>query len=76
MTGVQKYLIESTVKDLTFYTIRDFDISISSAFSLVYNSETVSKLFDFETGLYIQSSMYVYNMFLQEINMGKAGKEY
>lgn len=76
MTTDQKHLIESLVKDLAFNTIIDFNISVESAFSLVYNSETVEKLYDLRTGLYQQSTLYIYNMFLQEINQGKIEKEY
>lgn len=76
MTADQKYLIESIVKDIIYNITEDFKISITSSASLVYNSDTIAKLFDISTWLYTRSTLYVYDMFLQEVNMGKMGREY
>ncbi|MEE1208365.1 MAG: hypothetical protein UHP27_09420 [Muribaculaceae bacterium] len=36
-----------------------------------HNSETFAKLEDFETGLYIESPAYVYNLLLSELRHGR-----
>jgi len=38
---------------------------------LIYNSEVYIKLMDKETGLYIESSAYVYELLKEEYRMGK-----
>ena len=40
------------------------------AIQIFYNSQTFDKLMDVETGLYLESSAYVYGMFLDERNFG------
>lgn len=41
------------------------------ALALVYNSDTYAKLLDYETGLFSQSSAYVYGIHSQELKTGK-----
>jgi len=38
---------------------------------LFYSSQTFAKLNDIETGLYLESSDYVYTLFQDELNFGK-----
>jgi hypothetical protein len=51
--------------------MEDFDMSMKSAFDSMYNSETYTKLTDASTGLYFQSSGYVYSYLRREITTGK-----
>lgn len=37
---------------------------------IFYNSQTFDKLMDIETGLYLESSAYVYGIFQDERNFG------
>ena len=39
--------------------------------SVFHNSETFSKLEDFETGLYIESPAYVYDLLKSELKNGR-----
>lgn len=44
---------------------------INEAIALFYNSETFTKLSDPATGLYAESSAYVYEILKTELKMGK-----
>ncbi len=65
------YLIEGITKDIVAYLMQDNHMDLPSAVSLFHNSETFEKLSDESTGLYIESSAYVYEMLKLEIRMGK-----
>lgn len=49
-----------------------YDLSIKEAFQYLfrYNSEIFEKLVDKETGLYLESPEYVYDLFKDEMNFG------
>lgn len=66
-----QYLIEGITKDIVAYLMQDNGMDLSSAFSLFHNSETFEKLSDESSGLYIESSAYVYEILKSEIKMGK-----
>ncbi len=66
-----KYMTESISTDLIVMLMEDFDMSMKSAFDSLYNSETYTKLTDASTGLYFQSSGYVYSYLKREITTGK-----
>jgi hypothetical protein len=66
-----KYMTESISTDLIVMLMEDFDMSMKSAFDSMYNSETYTKLTDATTGLYFQSSGYVYSYLRREITTGK-----
>jgi hypothetical protein len=56
---------EEIVKDLIARLMEERGLSMQEAFDLVYNSRLFEKLNDPNTGLYFQSSGYVYS-YLQE----------
>ena len=56
---------EEIVKDLIARLMEERGLSMQEAFDLVYNSRLFEKLSDPKTGLYFQSSGYVYS-YLQE----------
>ena len=56
---------EEIVKDLIARLMEERGLSMQEAFDLVYNSRLFEKLNDPKTGLYFQSSGYVYS-YLQE----------
>ncbi|MGL4518982.1 MAG: hypothetical protein ACRCUJ_04520 [Phocaeicola sp.] len=66
-----EYLIEGITKEIIAYLIEDNNMDLASAISLFHNSETFEKLSDESTGLYIESSAYVYEILKSEIKMGK-----
>lgn len=71
MNKKAQYLIEGITKDIVAYLMDDNDMDLSAAISLFHNSETFEKLSDEQTGLYIESSPYVYEIFKSELKFGK-----
>ena len=65
-----QYLIEGITKDIIAYLIEDHNMDIPEAIALFHNSGTFEKLSDEATGLYIESSAYVYEILKSEIKMG------
>lgn len=65
------YMTESISTDLIVMLMEDFGMDMKSAFDSLYNSETYAKLSDVSTGLYFQSSGYIYSYLRREITTGK-----
>lgn len=70
-----EYLIEGISKDIIAYLMEDNGMKMTDAISLFHNSETFAKLSDPNTGLYIESSAYVYEILKTELRMGKIMQE-
>lgn len=66
----QDQLIEFIIQDIIHYLVTDLHIEYDDAMNIFYNSETFDKLQDIETGLYLESSAYVYGLLQDEINFG------
>jgi hypothetical protein len=66
-----KVLIEGITQDLVKYIVEDSEISIEEAMGTVYGSMIFEKLLDSETGLYRESSSYIYELLQDELNEGK-----
>lgn len=72
MTDVEiRYMIEAIVAELAELLTKDFGMNISEALDYLYNSETYVKLTDPQTGLYFQSTLYVYSFLKNELSYGK-----
>lgn len=67
----QEQLIEYIIQDIIEYIVMDLRIEYDIAMQLFYNSQTFDKLTDIETGLYLESSAYVYDIFQDERKFGK-----
>ena len=67
---MQEQLIEYIVRDIVDMFSSDQNIEYDQAMNRFYNSEVFEKLQDQETGLYMESSDYVYDLFKDEINFG------
>ena len=63
MNKKTQYLVEGITKDIITYLMKDMNLDISSAIDLFYNSKTYQMLCNPETGLYIESPKYVYEVF-------------
>lgn len=63
--------MEYNIQDIIGYIVQDFRIEYDEAMNIFYNSQTFDKLMDVETGLYLESSAYVYGIFQDERNFGK-----
>ncbi len=59
---------EEIVKDLIARLMEERGLSMQEAFDLVYNSRLFEKLNDPKTGLFFQSSGYVYSYLQEEID--------
>lgn len=66
-----RFMTESITTDLIVMLMEDFGMDMRSAFDSLYNSETYAKLSDVSTGLYFQSSGYIYSYLRREITTGK-----
>lgn len=67
---IKKVLIEGIVQDLITYLCDDKNISIHESMSIVYNSIVYTKLCDEDTGLYRESSSYIYELLKDVIQEG------
>jgi hypothetical protein len=63
-----KYLIEAATKDIISILIERNDIDMETAFRTLYTSTTYAKLQQENTGLYLQSPLYVYDFLKDEIH--------
>lgn len=70
MMTKQELLIEYNIQDIIEYIVEDLQIEYDKAMQIFYNSQTFDKLMDIETGLYLESSAYIYTIFQDEINFG------
>ncbi|MBD5269635.1 MAG: hypothetical protein HDS43_03345 [Bacteroides sp.] len=66
-----KYMIEAVATDLAEFLSEDYGMSVTEALDTLYNSETYSKLIIPATGLFFQSSQYVFSFLKQELSTGK-----
>lgn len=66
----QDQLIEYIVQDIVDMLATDQHIEYDEAMNKFYNSEVFEKLQDKETGLYLESSEYIYDLFKDEMNFG------
>ena len=65
------YLIENIAKDIVLLLMEDFNMDMKTALQTLYTSDTYTKLQDTKTGLYFQSTRYVYDFLKNEIKSGK-----
>ena len=63
-------LVEYAVQDIVDMISIDQNIEYDEAMNKFYNSEVFEKLLDKETGLYLESPEYVYDLFKDEMNFG------
>lgn len=69
--NVVKGLIEGVTQDIVKYLCEEKKTSINDALKIFYNSITFEKLNDKDTGLYRESSAYVYEILKDELLEGK-----
>ena len=66
-----QYLVEGITKDIVAYLMQDNGYNLPTALKELYNSETFAKLSEEATGLYIESSAYVYEILKEELKYGR-----
>lgn len=59
---------EEIVKDMISRLMEERDLSLQQAFDAVYTSRLFEKLSDAKTGLFFQSSGYVYSYLIEELD--------
>ena len=65
------FIIDCDVEEIVSLLQEDYGMKILDAFNTVYNSNIYKKLIDTETGLYIQSPLYIYEYLKEEIKESK-----
>ena len=60
-----------SIQDIVDMISTDQNIEYDEAMNRFYNSKVFEKLQDKETGLYMESSEYVYDLFKDEMNFGR-----
>ena len=66
----QDQLVEYMIQDIVDMFTTDQNIEYDEAMNKFYNSEVFEKLQNKETGLYLESPEYVYDLFKDELNFG------
>ncbi len=66
----RQQLMEYITQDIVTYMVEENDMDYVAAMEKFYQSETCKKLLDEETGLYLESSGYVYDIFKGEYAAG------
>ena len=66
----QDQIIEYIIQDIVDMLATDQNIEYDEAMNKFYDSEVFEKLQDKETGLYLESSGYIYDLFKDEMNFG------
>lgn len=66
MTNQQQEMIEYTTQDVIRYLMEDNGITMEQVMEQFYMSNTFEKLSDIETGLYLEGSVYVYELLKRE----------
>ena len=74
MTGVDfNYMKEALATDLAELNAKVFDMIVTEALDTLFGSETYAKLCNPNTGLYFQSTQYVYSFLKNELLTAKMG---
>ena len=66
----QTQLMEYVTQDVVAYLVEDYKIDMVKAMYLFYTSKVYEKLLDEDTGLYFESSAYIYDLFKSEYENG------
>lgn len=66
----RELLIEYIIQDIVAFIVSDKNIEIDTAMKIFYSSNIFEKLQDTKTGLYLESSAYIYEIFKDELSHG------
>lgn len=73
MSKETEFVIEELVKEMALRLMDEGGLTMKQALDTIYNSETYTKILDLRTGLYSQSTTYVYSFLENEILTGRLG---
>jgi hypothetical protein len=65
------FLKEFLIADIIAYIVEDTGVSADNAMKRFYNSQVFERLEDTGTGLYRESSAYVYELYKDECKYGR-----
>ena len=68
-TGQIKMMQEDMYAELIQILMDGYGYTLEKAMETLYNSDTFARLQDANTGLYYQSSGYVYSFLISELNL-------
>lgn len=71
----QEQLTEYITGDIVSFIMEDSGLSMIEAMRRLYSSETFAKINDTETGLYLESPAYVYDIYKNEKENGRLVQE-
>lgn len=71
MSKEVEFVIENLVKELALRLMEEHGMTMKQALDAIYNSETYAKVLNLNTGLFSQSTAYVYSILETEILTGK-----
>lgn len=67
----QDQLVEYSIQNIIDMITMDQHIEYDEAMNRFYNSQVFEKLLEIETGLYLESPAYIYDIFKDEMNFGR-----
>lgn len=66
MIDKKEMLMEFNTQDIVEFLVEDFGVEYDEAMRMFYLSEVFQKLRDPETGLYLESPAYIYELYMNE----------
>ena len=66
----REQLMEYITQDIVVLLMKDRGLDVEEALNLFYSSVVFEKLHDEETGLYLEGSLYVYDLLQNELANG------
>lgn len=67
MSADVDYLKQAVVRELVAYLMEDRSIDLERAMEIISRSSTMTKVLDEQTGLYLESPAYVYELLKEEL---------
>lgn len=67
----ETFMIEEISKEIVLLLMEEYRMDMSEALRALYTSDTYSRLINLGTGLYTQSTAYVYEYLEKELTTGK-----
>lgn len=67
----ETFMVEEISKDIVLLLMEEYGMSLDDAMRVLYTSDTYNRLSDLHTGLYSQSTAYVYEYLEKELATGK-----
>ena len=67
----ESFMIEEISKEIVLMLMEEHQMDMNEALKALYTSDTYTRLSNLETGLYAQSTAYVYEYLEKELATGK-----